>query len=79
MQHLSTTAKPWPLYPAHDVMLSLIIFKMAAQKTVFIYLNYSFAFNTRYEHFYNLKLLYSGYLSKIFLYKRYLFFVTNVL
>ena len=31
----------------------------------------SFTFNTRYEHFYNLKLLYSGYLSEILLYKRY--------
>ena len=36
-------------------------------------------FNTRDEHFYNLKLLYSGFLSQILEYKRYLFFVANVL
>ena len=34
------------------------------------FLNDSFASNTRYEHFYNLKRLYSGYLSEILWYKR---------
>ena len=43
-------------YHAHDVT------NMATQKA---FLNESFAFNTRYEHFYNLKRLYSGYLSEI--------------
>ena len=40
--------------PVHDVR------KMAAQKAV---LSYSFAFNTRDEHFYNLKLLYLAFKS----------------
>ena len=39
-----------------------------------LFLNESFNFNTRDEHFYNLKLLYSGYLSQILSYKRYSFF-----
>ena len=44
---------------------------MAAEKTVF---KLFVRLNTRYEHFYNLKLLYSGYLSQILWYKRNLFF-----
>ena len=44
--------------PAHDDTLSQLIFKMAAQKAVLK------LFNTSYEHFYNLKLLYSVYLSQ---------------
>ena len=43
-----------------------------------LFLNDSFVFNTRYEHFYNLKRLYSGYLSQILWYKRNIFFVANV-
>ena len=35
-----------------------------------LFLNYSFTFNTRYEHFYNLKRLYSSYLSGVLWYKR---------
>ena len=35
-----------------------------------LFQNESFAFNMRYEHFYNLKLLYSGYLSGVLWYKR---------
>ena len=63
MQHCSTAAKAWPLYSVHDVT------KMADSNFVC----YSFAFNTRYKHFHNLKLLYSGYLNQIFLYKQYFF------
>ena len=42
-----------------------------------LFLNYSFAFNTHYEHFYNLERLYSCYLSDILWYKRNLFLVAN--
>ena len=38
-----------------------------------LFLKYSFAFNTRYEHLYNLKRLYFGYLSEILWYKTKLF------
>ena len=36
-------------------------------------------FEICYEHFHSAKLLHSGYLSRIRCYKRYLFFVANVL
>ena len=52
---------------AHDVILCSLILKMAAQKSVFKW------YNSRYGHFYNLILLYSGYLSQIRWYKRKLF------
>ena len=35
-----------------------------------LFLDDSFAFNTRYEHFYNIKRLYFGYLSEILWYMR---------
>ena len=44
-----------------------------------LFLNYSFAFNTRYEHFHNTELQYSAYLSQILWYKRNFFFFANVL
>ena len=46
---------------------------MAAQKAVLK------LFITSYEYFYNLKLLYSVYLSQTLWYKRHLFFVANIL
>ena len=38
----------------------------------------SFDFHTRYQHFYNFKLLYSGYLNQILWYKRYLLFDVSI-
>ena len=37
---------------------------MTSETVQKMFLNYPFAFDTRYGHFFNLKLLYSGYLSQ---------------
>ena len=48
LQTRTVSAKLWPLYPAHDV-------------TRDEFLDESFSFNARHEHFINLKRLYMKY------------------